>query len=58
MATEHHMTDASALGDRYRLVRRLDAAGGLETWEALDERLDRTVVVRFLAPARAAMPWL
>jgi hypothetical protein len=44
------MTDPSRLGDRYRLVHRIDALGSLETWQAFDERLDRSVVLRLLAP--------
>jgi hypothetical protein len=49
-ATDHPITDPSRLGDRYRLVQRIDARGSLETWQAFDERLDRSVVLRLLAP--------
>ena len=47
---DHGVTDPSRVGDRYLLVQRVDTRASLETWEAFDERLDRTVVVRFLTP--------
>ena len=52
MAPLEHPTPAITLiGDRYRLLHRLDAHESLETWEALDERLERRVMLRFLGPS-------
>lgn len=34
------------VGERYRLERELGRGGGSVTWEAVDERLDRSVAVR------------
>ena len=36
------------LGDRYRLVERIDRGGTAEVWRARDERLDREVAVKVL----------
>src|SRR6266568_664113 len=38
------------LGDRYRLVERIDRGGTAEVWRARDERLDREVAVKVLGP--------
>jgi predicted Ser/Thr protein kinase len=36
------------LGDRYRLIERIDAGGAGEVWRARDERLERDVAVKIL----------
>ncbi|MDE3111948.1 MAG: serine/threonine protein kinase [Chloroflexota bacterium] len=36
------------LGDRYRLLERIDAGGAGEVWRARDERLEREVAVKLL----------
>jgi hypothetical protein len=38
------------VGERYRLERELGRGGGSVTWEATDERLDRSVAVRIFDP--------
>lgn len=47
---ERRVADLGRVGDRYLLVRRVAARASLETWEALDERLDRSVILRLLTP--------
>lgn len=50
------MNAGDVIQDRYHLLSRLGSGGMAEVWSATDERLERTVAVKFLAPQLSADP--